>query len=317
MRRLALTVSVGWGAILAFVLLGAGLDGSIGLIAYLSCVLAVWLFLFVVAWRRGPAATALALKAIPVSLLGPVAIALPGIRGLRRRPASTGDQQRPDPEPAPTPRRSEPSPALPPKRTARPGRSLAAMLAGSVAAFPVVGLALLMLLVLGGAHFVTARDMRGIALASGVVSGVAVLASAVVWWKRSRESSKRSQGLGWASIIAAAAIIAAGTLEFADGKSPKNLDRPTVSGSLTMGSVLTAEPGRWTTPGGPLTYDYQWQRCRPDCRDILGATHRTYALAAQDRGERIRVTVTADPTSGLTVFSSDWVASRETAPIRP
>ena len=126
MRRLALTVSVGWGALLAFVLLGAGLDGSIGLIAYLSCVLAVWLFLFVVAWRRGPAAAALALKAIPVSLLGPVAIALPRIRGLRRRPASTGDQPRPEPEPAPTPRRSEPSPALPPKRTARPGRSLAA-----------------------------------------------------------------------------------------------------------------------------------------------------------------------------------------------
>ena len=317
MRRLALIVSVGWGAVLAFVLLGAALDGSIGLIAYLSCVVAVWLFLFVVGRRRGPAGTALAVKAIPVSLLGPVAFVLPGVRALRHHPARTGDQPRPEPRPAPTPHRSEPAPPLPTKRTARPGRSLAAMLAGSVAAFPVVGLALLTLLVFGGAHFVTARDMRGIALASGVVAGVAVLVSAVVWWKRSRESSKRAQALGWASIVAAAAIIAAGTLAFADGKSPKNLDRPTVSGSLTMGSVLTAEPGRWTTPGGPLTYDYQWQRCRPDCRDILGATRRTYALAAQDRGERIRVTVTADPTSGLTVFSSDWVASRETAPIRP
>src|SRR5689334_13462416 len=266
MRRLALTVSVGWGAVLAFVLLGAGLDGSIGLIAYLSCAF--------VAWRRGPAATALALKAIPVSLLGPVALVLPVVRALRRRSASSGDQPRPEPEPAPTPRRSKPAPAPPPKRSARPGWSLAAMLAVSVAAFPVVGLVLLTFLVLGGAKFVTAREIRGIALASGVVAGVAVLVSTVVWWTRSLESSKRSQRVGWASIFAAAAIIAAGTLAFANGNSPKNLDRPTVSGSPTMGSVLTAEPGRWTTPGGPLTYDYQWQRCRPDCRDILDATRR-------------------------------------------
>jgi hypothetical protein len=70
MRRLALIVSGGWGAVLAFVLLGAAFDGSIGLIVYLSCVVAVWLFLFVVARRRAPAGTALAVKRLAHDVSG-------------------------------------------------------------------------------------------------------------------------------------------------------------------------------------------------------------------------------------------------------
>ncbi|MEA2309270.1 MAG: large repetitive protein, partial [Thermoleophilaceae bacterium] len=88
---------------------------------------------------------------------------------------------------------------------------------------------------------------------------------------------------------------------------PANTDRPTVTGELVPGSTLTADPGTWTGPG-PITYDYQWQRCDVDghnCVDIVGATDSTYQVSNTDAGHAIRVEVTAKNPGGSTPQTSE------------
>ncbi|WP_433674923.1 hypothetical protein [Microbacterium gorillae] len=62
---------------------------------------------------------------------------------------------------------------------------------------------------------------------------------------------------------------------------------PTVSGSVKVGSTLTAVPGTWKP--SPVTLKYQWKR---DGVAISGATAQTYRLTAADAGHKITVTVT-------------------------
>ena len=62
----------------------------------------------------------------------------------------------------------------------------------------------------------------------------------------------------------------------------------TVSGSLGIGDLLTADPGSWTpTPDG---FTYQWSR---NGIEITGATEDTYTLTDLDMGTDITVDVTA------------------------
>jgi hypothetical protein len=336
MRWIGPTVSVVWGALLGFLLLGAALDGSTGLIVYAGCAVAVWACTFFIARRRGPASTRLALFAIPLSLLGPLAIVPVAILfSRRRRPLTPARPAKPKPKPKPTPtppaKQPPPAPLPPPpaelasapppvaiqttrrRRSKHPWQVLAAMVIGSVLAFPVVGLAIITLLVLGGVHFLSARDIRNIALISGVVAGFALLGSALVWQEQSRESSTKARRFGWSLILTAAALVGAATFVFTSGTSPKNLSRPSVSGRPQVGSLLTAHVGRWTAPGGPLKFDYQWQDCNPACVDIYGATDGTYAPDRSDLHKRIRVAIIATPSRGTLDFSSDWSYSSETA----
>ena len=70
---------------------------------------------------------------------------------------------------------------------------------------------------------------------------------------------------------------------------------PAVTGSPVDGQTLTADPGSFSGTG-PLTYEYQWQRCEADgsaCADIPGATGSTYDLVSADVGGAIVVVVTA------------------------
>ena len=81
--------------------------------------------------------------------------------------------------------------------------------------------------------------------------------------------------------------------------SPRNTERPTISGMTRVGQTLTADPGDWT--GSPDTFAYQWQRCDidvPTCVDVAGATARTYLLRLADLGFRMRVEVTARSSRG-------------------
>lgn len=96
----------------------------------------------------------------------------------------------------------------------------------------------------------------------------------------------------------AAAVAAAGLAAAAGAKSelaPENLVPPTVHGSATEGSTLTASPGGWANT--PTSFVYKWQRCDSDgthCgKDVQGGPKKTYTVAKGDVDHTIRVVVTA------------------------
>ncbi|WP_250445534.1 hypothetical protein [Actinotalea sp. C106] len=78
--------------------------------------------------------------------------------------------------------------------------------------------------------------------------------------------------------VSEGAVVAAGTFP----SSPA----PTISGTVRVGSSLTAVPGTWS-PDATLTY--QW---RADGRSINGATRSTYTPQATDKGRTLSVVVT-------------------------
>jgi len=318
MRRLELAASLIWGALLAFLLLGAVLEPSVGLIVYAVCALGVWAGCF----ARGRR-----LIAIPLSLLGPLAIVPVAFVRWRKahpspRPKQPTEPARAAPPPPPAPPPEPPRAPRPPKEPKHPYQVLAVMLIGSILAFPVVGLAILTLIALAttpnNPTNLTAHDISVISVISGVVAGLVLLSTALVWQERSVGSSSKARRIGWSLIIAVAVPIAAGTLVFARGTSPRDLSRPSVSGSAVLGSTLTGHPGRWTGPGRGFSFTYYWEECNPECNRIYGAIDSTYTPVRSDLQKRIRLSVYASPEhGGILGFDSNWVYSRETAPVVP
>ncbi|TVU66207.1 carboxypeptidase regulatory-like domain-containing protein [Paenarthrobacter nitroguajacolicus] len=90
-----------------------------------------------------------------------------------------------------------------------------------------------------------------------------------------------------AKTSAATAAVAVGTL---------TAPTPTVSGTKTVGSTLTATPGTWGP--APVTLTYQWFRGNTA---ISGATAQTYKLVAADKGSAIKVRVTGTKAGYTTV----------------
>src|SRR4051812_14346151 len=77
---------------------------------------------------------------------------------------------------------------------------------------------------------------------------------------------------------------------------------PKVTGTSTVGQVLTTDAGTWTGTPTP-TYTYQWQRCTSatsTCSNITtsGPTRTTYTLVASDKGKWIRSKVVAKNSVG-------------------
>ncbi|MDY0912829.1 hypothetical protein [Rathayibacter festucae] len=66
---------------------------------------------------------------------------------------------------------------------------------------------------------------------------------------------------------------------------------PTISGSTTVGSTLTANPGTWDSG---VTLSYQWKKNGGTY--ISGATAKTYVLKASDAGATLTVSVTGTKT---------------------
>jgi hypothetical protein len=78
---------------------------------------------------------------------------------------------------------------------------------------------------------------------------------------------------------------------------------PTISGTTTTGSILTAATGTWN-PSTSVTYTYVWSRATGIAgvlTPISGAKSKTYTLVAADKGKYLTVTVTATLTGYATM----------------
>jgi hypothetical protein len=97
-----------------------------------------------------------------------------------------------------------------------------------------------------------------------------------------------------------ATATSAPSARIAPASGPVNTSPPTISGNVSVGSTLTADPGKWNGSGS-ITFKYQWRVCGADggaCRDIGGATAQTYQVQKEDPGNTLRVVVTATDATG-------------------
>ncbi|MDQ3157499.1 MAG: fibronectin type III domain-containing protein [Actinomycetota bacterium] len=96
-----------------------------------------------------------------------------------------------------------------------------------------------------------------------------------------------------------------------------NTTPPSITGTLKVGSTLTADDGEWTPSG--TTYAYAWSAAGTP---IGGATSKTYELTSAEASKKITVRVTASKTgygptsatSAQTAEVTDGLVSNETLP---
>jgi hypothetical protein len=104
----------------------------------------------------------------------------------------------------------------------------------------------------------------------------------------------------------------------ATAAKPTNQQPPTIGGKPEVGQTLTAKEGEWT--GNPTDYDYAWRRCDSDggsCSLINGENEKTYVLKNVDKGNTIRVRVTAQNADGRTTVTTVPTAVIREAPTPP
>lgn len=89
---------------------------------------------------------------------------------------------------------------------------------------------------------------------------------------------------------------------------PVNTAVPTISGTVSIGQVLTSTTGTWTGVPTP-TFAYQWQR---GTTNIGGATSSTYTIQLSDASYTLRCVVTATNSAGSASANS---ANTSTVPL--
>ncbi|HEY8030212.1 MAG TPA: hypothetical protein VIE38_11940 [Gaiellaceae bacterium] len=98
----------------------------------------------------------------------------------------------------------------------------------------------------------------------------------------------------------AATEVSAKTAVVTGATPPADSALPSISGSSTLTSTLTASSGTWSGTS-PISYTYQWERCDSvggGCANIAGATALTYVVASADLGHTLRVAVNATNAGG-------------------
>jgi hypothetical protein len=89
-----------------------------------------------------------------------------------------------------------------------------------------------------------------------------------------------------------------------------NLAAPTISGTPTVGSLLTADPGTWT-PGG-VSFAYQWYA---NGLPIAGADQQTFTPTAAQEGKFVAVHVTGSKAALTSATASSASVRVASAPI--
>lgn len=100
---------------------------------------------------------------------------------------------------------------------------------------------------------------------------------------------------------------------------PTNTSPPSISGSASPGSTLSANAGTWTG-AAPITFGYQWLRCDSGgggCSALGNASKQTYTIGSSDVGRTLRVLVTATNSVGVASLLSAQtsVVSTPTGPV--
>jgi hypothetical protein len=120
-------------------------------------------------------------------------------------------------------------------------------------------------------------------------------------------TAKNTEGSGTATSAPSAVV--------SDKTSPMPTTAPSISGTPTVGSTLTASQGTWTA--NPTSVAIAWLRCNAngdDCATIQGATAATHVLTPTDAGGTLRVSVSATNAKGSTTFVSKQTAAVPVAP---
>jgi hypothetical protein len=120
---------------------------------------------------------------------------------------------------------------------------------------------------------------------------------------RVQETASNAGGSSSPATSSQSGVIQALPVGPAPATAPVDQSAPTITGTATVGSVLSASTGTWSGTT-PISYAYQWQRCNPGCATIAGATGASYTLAAADLGAQVRVLVTASNSTGSAAAAS-------------
>jgi streptogramin lyase len=110
---------------------------------------------------------------------------------------------------------------------------------------------------------------------------------------------------------------------------PSNTRSPELTGSSTVGSVLTLDRGDWVGPPPPVLH-FRFQRClnatAVSCGDIPGASGQitgapdlipTYVVTNADRGRRLRAVVIATNDKGTVSEATDMTPFIPVLPVPP
>ena len=98
----------------------------------------------------------------------------------------------------------------------------------------------------------------------------------------------------------ASATSAPSSVVGAGSSAPSITSLPSLSGTATVGQLLTASSGVWQGVPTP-TYSFGWQRCDSggnNCVAISGASGSAYTLVGADAGSTLEVVVTASNSAG-------------------
>jgi hypothetical protein len=115
-------------------------------------------------------------------------------------------------------------------------------------------------------------------------------------------TAKSTSGSGNATSAASAVV--------SSSKAPTPTKAPSIAGTPTAGSTLTADKATWS--GSPTSIAVAWVRCDANgngCATISSASGNTYSVTQADAGKTFRLSVTATNANGSTTFVSKQTAA--------